>query len=725
MNETRSTPAPDPNRLQRLAADPAASVWVSASAGSGKTKVLTDRVLALLLTGSAPERILCITFTKAAAAEMANRLTKRLGRWTRATDGELASQIEAILDAPPTAEQVKRARRLFALVLDTPGGLKIQTVHSFCQSVLGRFPLEAGVPPRFEVLDERSAAELMQRARDRVLTLAGRDPALADALRAITRRVQEDRFDTLMRMLSAERSRFRRLTGADAGGVPAAINALYRTFEADPDSGEAEILEDAVRYGAFDAIGLSGVVDVLRTDGSPKQDGATADKIAAWIEAGDGDRARGFEAYRSVFYKVDGAPRERLATKKVTEAHPHVATVLNAERNRLDRIDLKIRQQVTAESSAALVRLGAALLVAYEEEKQRHAQLDYDDLILKTQALLRDGRAGAAAWVMYKLDGGLDHILVDEAQDTNPEQWDVIAGLADDFFAGEGQSDRPRTLFAVGDVKQSIYSFQRADPDRFHGMRAHFEARIEEARMRFRTVPMSVSFRSTPAVLRAVDATFADPASKDGLTGPDGAIVHYPHRKDDPGRVELWPLITPIDAEETEPWSPPVSATHDAPPAARMAERIAAQVADTIGSETLPSLGRRVRAGDIMVLVQRRTGFVDMLIRALKKRGVPVAGVDRMVLSEEIGVMDLVALANVLLLPEDDLTLATVLKGPFIGFDDDALYRLAYDRKGTPLWRRLEALAASDPACGAAWVWLSALFSVADFIRPTTCSNVS
>ncbi|RVU36020.1 double-strand break repair helicase AddA [Hwanghaeella grinnelliae] len=717
-----SSPRPDPNIAQRKAADPTGSVWVSASAGSGKTKVLTDRVLALLLTGSAPEKILCITFTKAAASEMANRLNARLGAWARMDDETLAKEIAAILDRPPSPQEERRARRLFALVLDAPGGLKIQTIHSFCQSLLGRFPIEANTPPHFDVMDERTAAELMQVARDRVLNQGMDDPDLGKALGVISQYVQEDQFNTLLQRISSERSRLAMLIGDGEEPLFDAVARIYAAVGADPALGEDDVVAAACEDGAFDKAGLASAFQVLRDLGTPKNDGAAAARIERWINADAAGRQAILDDYRLAYFTSGGDPRANLAGKKVREQRPDIELLLDRERERLVEIDAAVARQVTAACSAALLTLGTAILAQYQRAKDLRAKLDYDDLILRARDLLRGSLVANPSWVMFKLDGGIDHILVDEAQDTSREQWEVISGLADDFFSGEGQGLENRTIFVVGDVKQSIYSFQRADPDAFDTMRDYFQARIQAAGERFGRVPMEVSFRSTEAVLAAVDATFADDRAKIGLVPPDGTVTHYAHRAGVPGLVELWPVVEKVDGEVPEHWSAPVAVQSDVPPVARLAQGLAEKIAGWIGKEYLPSKGRTVRAGDILVLVRRRTEFVDRLIRELKQRGVTVAGVDRLTLSKHIAVMDLLALGQFLLLPEDDLTLATVLKGPFIGFDDDDLFRLAHDRGKQSLWRRLEAAQKSegkvDGRMKAAWDWLSGLLAAVDYHPP-------
>ncbi|MEQ8602163.1 MAG: double-strand break repair helicase AddA [Marivibrio sp.] len=712
-----------PTAIQQRAADPTASVWVEANAGSGKTKVLTDRVLALMVNGAKPERILCITFTKAAAAEMANRLNKRLGRWTGLDDEPLKAEIRALDGGGVNAEKLERARTLFATVLDAEGGLKIQTVHSFCQSLLGRFPLEAGVSPRFEVMEEREAADLMRTARDTVLRAAqvdGAAPAdagggeIARALAAVTRRVNEEQFADLMRALAGERARLARALGA-AGDVDGAVAAVERALGAEPGVSEEEAVRRACEDAAVELMTLQASARTVLEHGKGKGEQELARTVLAWLAAGPEGRVELFSRYRSQFLTGDYAPKKNLLTKATIEAAPDAEEVLRAEQRRLLLADERQRIQATAEATGGLIRLGAQILDAYARAKAARARLDYDDLIVKARDMLAG--ADVPAWVLFKLDEGLEHILIDEAQDTNPEQWEIVGALAEEFFSGEGiAGPAPRTVFAVGDGKQSIYSFQRADPEAFRAMRGHFADRAEAARQTFRGVDFDFSFRSTEAVLQAVDATFAEAPAAQGVGEEGRAVRHRPQRVGAGGRVELWPLVAPAEEEgEEDAWAPPEASAAADSPSYRLAEGIAEEVAGWIGrGETIESLGRPIRAGDVMVLVRHRTGFVDQLVRALKRRSVPVAGVDRMVLTEQIAVMDLIALGHVLLMPEDDLNLACVLKSPFVGFDDEDLFRLAHGREGESLWRRLRAAAKRDPKMEGAVDWLAGLMADAD-----------
>ncbi|MCZ6483632.1 MAG: UvrD-helicase domain-containing protein, partial [Alphaproteobacteria bacterium] len=667
----------DADAAQRPAANPGLSLWVAASAGTGKTKVLTDRVLALLLNGTRPERILCLTFTKAAAAEMANRVHQRLGEWARSDDESLAQSHEGLTGERADDEAMSRARRLFTDVLDVPGGMKIQTIHAFCQSLLRRFPVEADIAPHFEVMDERTAAEVLEAARNDVLNSArqaaglrsaeadlrtakageGADAALAGALAEATAHVHEDEFTDLMADLAKERGRLRRLIEG-AGGVEKAIAAVYGALGATPGEDAGTINAAASADGAFDGDALRTAVEALNEGSAGDRERARV--IGNWL--GDtASRVDTFDDYQRAYLTADGARRKTLMTQMAAAAAaPGAVAALNAEAERLIGVAEDRKKAIVAAATAAALSLGAGLLSAYRRQKSRRALLDYDDLILMTRDLLR--QTDKAPWVLFKLDGGLDHILIDEAQDTNPEQWEVIAALAEEFFAGLGAREEMRTVFAVGDAKQSIYSFQRADPAAFEAMRAQFRARVDAAGKRWRNLDLDISFRSTTAVLSAIDAIFSHQSASDGVGPPGHVIEHIANRTGQAGIVELWPPAEPGEADETEPWQAAVTPERIASPRARTARLIARTIRGWIDrGEMLESKDRPVRTGDIMVLVRQRTGFVEELVRALKQLSVPVAGIDRMVLTDQLPVMDLIALGRFLLLAEDDLTLATVL----------------------------------------------------------------
>ncbi|MEI6984942.1 MAG: double-strand break repair helicase AddA [Rhodospirillaceae bacterium] len=724
----------DPNVRQRLASDPAASVWVAASAGSGKTKVLTDRVLRQMLAGTPPARILCLTFTKAAAAEMANRINRTLGLWATVSDDELEQRLCDLTGERPNPATRCEARRLFARVIDCPGGMKLQTIHAFCQSLLRRFPLEAGLAPHFEVMDEATASELLNRARSEILSASRLAPEapLGRALVRLTADLQEEGLGALMAELAKERSRIRIILDRH-GGLEATVAEVHRLLGVASGADEETITKAACADSAFAYDDLRRVCPVLGR-GSPT-DQERAATVAAWLAAGIDERATGFTPYLRCFLTEKDLPRKSLITKKAAAAAAEAPEILAAEADRLVLVLEKRRAASVATATAALLTFGGGMLEAYARQKDARALLDYDDLILSTRDLL--ARDGVAPWVLFKLDGGLDHILIDEAQDTNPEQWQVVARLAEEFFAGLGARSAEtsrygnhgtgeneglvRTVFAVGDEKQSIFSFQRANPQEFVRLRRHFQDKVENASRLWRQVRLDISFRSTAAVLNAVDLVFARDEARNGVAlEPDAVIRHFAHRRGQGGLVELWPPVSPAERQEPAPWQPPLVREPMEQPEARLA----ATIADTIRGwldcgEVLESRGRPVRPGDIMVLVRRRTGFVAELVRALKERDVPVAGVDRMVLTGQLSVMDLTALADFLLLRDDDLTLAVVLKGPFIGLDEEQLYALAFQRPGN-LWQALGARAAaeSDSLYARARLWLNGLLSVADFTPP-------
>jgi ATP-dependent helicase/nuclease subunit A len=705
---------PDPDTAQRRAAVPRASVWVSSSAGTGKTRVLIDRLLWLMLDGTDPARILCLTFTRAAAAEMANRLNEELASWATSRSGALAEKLQRLTGRMPGDAVIARARQLFARVLETPGGIKIATIHAFCQTLLRRFPLEAGVPTEFMVIDERSAREALVEAGERVVTAAreGNEPELADALAMVARHAPEERFGALMAALAAERGKLRQVL---RHGHAALRDKLCQAVGLPIATTEEGVIAAFCAVEAGDDAGLRSVAAAL-SNGSctDRERGAI---VALWCEAPE-RRHQMLREYAGAFLTAEGEIRKSLITRDAARsAGCDAVAILGSEAVRVKSFRDSHSAAALVEASCALVRLGGALMEAYADGKRVRGALDYDDLITVALDLLR--RPGVAPWVLFKLDGGLDHILIDEAQDTNPEQWEIVSALAEEFFSGEGSDDRPRTVFAVGDAKQSIFSFQRADPHAFLHMREHFEKRVSEARQEWRIVPLEISFRSTEPVLRAIDAVFRLETARDGVAFDGHEVRHIAARTGHAGIVELWPPVVAQPEEPPDPTALPITRQRTAEPRARVAGAIATTVAGWLANrEVLEASGRPIRAGDVMVLVRRRDEFVGELLRALKQRNIPVAGADRLILTEQLAVQDLVALGRFLLLPEDDLTLATVLKGPLFGIDEEKLFELAHDRGGKRLWDRLRAAAAGPPLLRQVVERLLALLARADFVPP-------
>jgi ATP-dependent helicase/nuclease subunit A len=670
---------PAPTRLaQQRASDPGGSAWVSANAGSGKTHVLVQRVLRLLLSGAPPSRILCLTFTKAAAANMSARVFKELGKWTTLSDPELAHAIVRAGALAPTEAHLNFARKLFARTIETPGGLKIQTLHAFCERLLHLFPFEANVAAAFRVLEEREAGDLLRKARGAAFERALREPELAAAVEKIAQLAGADGFDDLLSATLRRREELAAFGGADAYAA-----RLRRRLGLAPDESVETIREEMLEGGG----GRSRWRDwASKLGAGSKTDQQRADSLRAAAALGDPELA--LAIYLDVFFTQAGPPRKILATKAITERYPATVEQLYVERDRLERLADRRRSAEAVERSRALVAVAETVLKRYAELKNARGWLDFDDLIQRTRALLKNADA---AWVLYKLDSGIDHILVDEAQDTSQAQWDILREIAADFLAGEGASRRVRTFFAVGDEKQSIFSFQGAAPTMFDAMRREFERGHLHAELPFATVRLHLSFRSAPPVLESVDRVFAVETVWRGVSaGDDPPPLHEAFHLELPGLVEIWAPISPEPAPDPEDWRMPLDATRRDDPAVALADRIAAVIGGWLSPRSEERVidgetgrPRRIRAGDIMILVRSRAALFEAMTRALRRANIPSAGADRMTLRDHIAVMDLVAAGRAALREDDDLSLAAVLKSPLIGLDDDALLALAPGRAGT------------------------------------------
>jgi ATP-dependent helicase/nuclease subunit A len=677
----------DPNVQQRRASDPHASVWVTASAGSGKTKVLTDRVLRLLLpradgqAGTLAQRILCLTFTKAAASEMRQRLSRILSTWAVIEEENIGAakglrhQLQAVLDRAPTAKEMEAARRLFAEVMEAPGGLQIMTIHAFCQSVLARFPLEAGVPAHFAALEETDADALLIEAYQRVIIQATNAPQspLAEAVKTVAAMLQDAAFTDMLRAIAKERGQFKTFMQQHFGleGIRAAV---FTALGLDAQQTRAAFLQHLC-----EAEPPEDIRSACQMLASLKEGADVALSIQRWLDQAAAGRAANFEYYADIFLtKTEPrSPRDKgLPPSAVRKAYPACRAILLEEALRVSGILERLKDWHCADLTAALLLLGAHVLQHYEAIKTAKAALDFDDLILKTLSLLQ--REHMAGWVQFKLDQGLEHILIDEAQDTNPEQWRIIEALCSPFFDGKGAHDRERTIFTVGDEKQSIYSFQRASPEDFARMQTHFAAQARGAQKPWAdNVGLDISFRSAACVLELVDNVFAQQN-----------VQHVTYRRGQAGQVELWPLMRAEKKAEINYWAPPVQVETSTSPKTALAEHIARRLNGMIGQDVLPSRGRTVQAGDILILLRTRGDFVQHLTRALKNYNIPVGGADRMILTQHIAVQDIMALMAFCLCESDDLALAAFLKSPLMGLSEEALFTLAYGRSSS-LWQSL------------------------------------
>jgi ATP-dependent helicase/nuclease subunit A len=704
---------------QRIAADPSLSAFVTANAGSGKTKTLIDRVARLLLAGGKPETILCVTYTKAAASEMQRRLFDVLGGWSVASDDDLATTLSRLEDRTFDAAELSKARSLFAQALETPGGLKIQTIHAFCEKLLRRFPLEAGVSPGFRVMDDSAAAAVAQAARRMVARLAlsgAGEVALAYGRMSVALDFQS--FQAMFADFEGRRGMladFLRREGGLDGAIAWAWRAVDVTRGTDPEAIGAEAMAQMNRGLWRDA------AEVLRLGTATDQKyGAQLAAVAANLDAT-------FDQALGIFFteKGEGDGVKWIGKTSGLKAHEGLRLKLLAEQARLELARQRVRAATIAVDTAQVLTLANAYLTAYRLEKDAAGALDFADLIEKTRHLLRD--RPAAAWVLYKLDGGIDHILVDEAQDTAPDQWEIVDALTEEFFSGAGLRGeaRVRDMFVVGDEKQSIYSFQGARPELLLRKFEFHRDRATGAGYRFERVDLLSSWRSTPQVLSFVDAVFSPPALAGAIQPRDEPerVVHRAERTDHAGCVDIWPLEVEKKGEDREAWDAPLDAEPEDSANRRLARRIAAEIKALIARgeavyDKERKAWRAAHAGDVLILVRRRRALFEEILRALKHADVPVAGADRLALSEHIVFDDLTALARFALFPGDELTLAALLKSPLCGLDDEALYALAHGRKGEGLWTRLQRRATERPDWAEAAAFLATALAEAGRQRP-------
>jgi ATP-dependent helicase/nuclease subunit A len=644
---------------QKKALAPKHSIWLSANAGTGKTQVLTGRVLRLLLEDVAPQKILCVTFTNAAAAEMSARIRYKIAEWVQMDEAALQHTLTDILERKAEAKHHAKARALFAEVVDRPDALNIKTLHGFCQSLLAQFPLEAGISPGFRVLDEEEATQL----KKTVFAQAVQQPQLRSSIHFLAAQLRDNEIFELIEKACHMQKKLRPI--------------LAETQEKLKQNVHADI-----------SINKSANLQILAKaweESESKEERPRGIALRQWLEK---NNEAHWQEYVGIFTTQKGEPLKRLVVAATAKKYPALEQIARDEQQRALEIAEQMATKETAERTLHLLNILESFFELLDAEKAKAQALEYDDLITKTKALLESQEA--SLWVRYKLEGGIHHLLLDEAQDTSPEQWAIIEAICDDFFAGEGITQADRTLFVVGDPKQSIYRFQGADTALFHGQQAVFQARALAAQKQFAPETLVLSYRSTESVLRVVDSVLAHPNMQQRL-GETLYPKHDIHRKKQAGQVVLLPIISEEKEAEDEGWILPDSRKIPADPQRKLVAAICDTVAQWLKEgRMLEAKGRPIHAGDILILMRERGVLMDRLVRGLKQRGVAVGGADRLKLKQHIWVQDLLALARFLLLPGDDFSLACILKSPLVGLQEDDLYALSHARGDETLWQRLQ-----------------------------------
>jgi ATP-dependent helicase/nuclease subunit A len=624
------------NNKQQEASDPLNSVWVSASAGTGKTKILIDRILRLLLSGARPQKILCLTFTNAAATEMHNRLTARLRSWAFMEDDLLKQELYKIAGHYPSLNELSNARGLYNNLLAGAERIGIYTIHSFCQKLLKKFPLESGISPGFQIIGDIQMGNILSQVKNKIYLEANNDQLIrffaANFHEVTINELLEEILDNRLKLSSRVKD--------------------YDTIDFKPKADEKEI---------FEALRLTLENFIFDDDAEIFTGRETIDELI------------------SFFLTKDGKKKDRIIVKKIADKYPGLLEGLKSVQDKIYTFDQENKISQMFEYTRLVVLLADTFINQYENYKKENSLLDYHDLIYLSNKLLTEG--SSRDWVLYKLDGGIDHLLVDEAQDTSKEQWEIITALIEEFYAGEGGAQNDRSIFVVGDDKQSIFSFQGANLDSFTSMNQSLKQKLIDANKSFKVVSLDVSYRSCESILDCVHNVFTNLKNKKPeLFAAENPKIS-PFKDHHSGKLEIWPLV--VSSKQEELFWPLPEEHHKDLPEKVLASKITAYIRQRLKDDNT------LRPSDFMILVRTRDRFTHELIDQLMLSDTPVAGIDRMSLSDNLTVLDCISAAKFALSPEDDLNLACLLKSPIIGLSEELLYKLAFNRREKSLWNIL------------------------------------
>ncbi len=668
------------------------NIWMDASAGSGKTYQLVERFTALLFADIAADKILCLTYTNAAAAEMRQRIIKNLAEMTHLDDDALRAKIAGYHDCKidaVTDSQCHDARNLILKLLDAPEGLAIQTIHAYCQSILVRFPLEAGIFPRTQIVADSQKQQIADEALDLLLDRGGQTATLYTMLEQMMRYKDFNALcDLLKNMLNIHYfydGHYPQISGE--------FNQKFKQFlglKADDDLPTITQHYDSL----FSKYSLQFENAAGLLSGSNKTDKKAAHLLKNYLQN------KQLTDLKEMFYTSSGKPRAKLCAKNLQE---DIGDFLDAMAVHYSEFDMLYKHLSIAEASHDLLNLFTYFQTAYQRLKNYYGVVEYDDLIVKMNALLN---SEYAAWVLYKCDGGFSHILLDEAQDTNPLQWQIIKNIAERLF-------EKGALFVVGDKKQSIFSFQGADVDEFENNYQYFLDKSqaendEKSQTKLQIQQLQTNRRSCAQIMDFVNLVFGKQAAQLGLAD-NNFPTHKAYRNlpQDKGYVELWQLQSYPSGEKEVLM-------------AEYARDIAHKMQELLASNTiLPSTGKRIQPGDIMILVRKRDEMAHLIVKALREKNIAVTGLDKYKLSEHIVFQDMMALLEFANLPQNDLNLAALLKTPFIDLSEEELFALAHQRGKLSLYQALHKQSESNPKLHKIKTWLQdAVLNRADLLSP-------
>jgi len=654
--------------LQQLASNPNNSAWVFASAGSGKTKILTDRVLRLLLDGVAPNKILCLTFTKVAAAEMQNRINAELAQWILLDDEKLTKKLHDLSGNFPTAQNLKKARSLFIEILDGDSKIKAQTIHSLCQTLIKIFPFEAKVKANFEVIESRQERLLLQQAQKEIFKRALTDESLRNLTAKINAKLHDKIFTDLLAECLSKKEKLKLLT-EKFFGIEGVIAEIFKNFSLSQNTTVEEICAEF--FAKIDRQRALSLALQLENTGlvQPAKIANCIKKLLA------NPTLENFSNYQESFFTKENEPRK--LGKKI-ETNQQLCDLVYEQQKIIFEFFDKINSHKICQNSALLLRFVDQILETYTQIKKQKSFLDYNDLIIESNSLLAN--PDFSNWVKMKMDGSFDHILIDESQDTNHQQWNIIKALSEDFFSGLSASSKSRSIFVVGDEKQSIYSFQGAEPNISSEIFAYFEEKLAGKLLK---IELNNSFRSLSKVLQAVDLVFSTPERKNTISKISEFQEHKPIRNG-LGKVEIWPKITKEKEEKKEKsfaWEIDFENKNDEEDASEreiLAEIIATKIKNWVDkNRTLENRAEPLKYGDFMILLRNRTnGFLESLSRSFHHHQIPFSSITKIRFSESLIIQDLLAAAKFALLRDDDLNLACLLKSPLFGISEEDLLEI-------------------------------------------------